>query len=177
MIIEKLLTAPTAGQFEQIKFGQNSSEDLWLKLTDNYGNIWVASFASGTNGLEKYNKIELSGNILALINDGEFYLINTKEKKQIFKPLSNYYIDFIINPSRQILCLASFTRIEIYKDLKHLKTISPESIDGIIFNGITDNEVVGQICDAGGEWYDFKLDLNELVIYWQGYMFGYKTKL
>ncbi len=79
----KFIPQPISGEYEEFHFGDTSSNNSWVKFSDDDLNEWAASFAQGWGNVA--NKIiKLKGErLFFIIAQGRGYLIDSKLKAKI----------------------------------------------------------------------------------------------
>ena len=167
---EVLKLTPISGDFEEKHFGVTDTNPLWIKFNPNDSESWIGSFASGDIGLvnEKIVEIEKTSEIGILIN-GAFYLIDKESKGLILHPEFGFFNDFEIIPKQNLIFLATFWGIYIFKDNKQIKEIRPGFIDGVRFTNRINDSLMGEIYEPGDKWIKFELDIPTLKLKWQQY--------
>ncbi|MBT6836899.1 MAG: hypothetical protein HOA61_12715 [Bacteroidetes bacterium] len=173
MNYEVLKHTPISGDFEEKHFGKIGTNPRWIKFNPIDSDCWIGSFASGDIGLinEKIDEINKTSKIGLLIN-GAFYLIDKDSRDLILHPENGFFIDFEILLDQNLIFLATYCGIYVFKDNKQIREIRPDFIDGIRFTKKIDNLLIGKICEPsnnGGEWSEFELNLHTLKIKWGKY--------
>jgi hypothetical protein len=92
----EFINTPTSGIYEQIHFGDSSSNCCWVKFTDQELSSWVASFSK--NWSEYPNEIiTIHTELYFIIAFGNGYLINPNRRKliepQIIKGITSAIFD------------------------------------------------------------------------------------
>jgi len=168
MNYEILKWTPISGDFEEKHFGMTDPKPLWIKFNTIDSECWIGSFANGEIGLvnEKIVEIEKTAKIGILYN-GAFYLIDKESKDLIFHPEQGWCVDFEIDPYQNLIFLATNWGIYILKNNELIKEIRPDFIDGVRFNNMINNVLIGEIYEPGYDWIKFELDIPSLKLKWQ----------
>lgn len=167
MKYEVLNQFPVSGEYYETHFGKYTSDSLWIKFLPDDSENWIGSFANGKLGFVN-RKIQdrSSFSKFGILNNGAFYLIDPHTKEILKIDDESYYSDFEIVPEMDLLFLASFWAIFVFKGNDMIKKISPDFIDGIVFIKRINDQIFGEISDAGNEKSDFVLDINSLKLKW-----------
>jgi hypothetical protein len=167
MTFEVLKWTPISGEFEEKHFGKTDVHPLWIKFYSISSYCWIGSFASGDIGLENEKIIDINNTSeTAVLTKGKFYVINNDSKELIMETEGGYYTDFEIVVENNLIVLATYWGISIFKNYKLIKEINPEFIDGVRFTKRTGDLLKGEIYEPGDDWYEFELNLQSLKLKW-----------
>lgn len=166
MKYEILRCTPISGDYEEKHFGKTDPYPLWIKFNPVDSESWVGSFASGEIKLINLKILEIDkSSKIGIITNGDFYLIDIDSMDLKFQYDDGDCIDFEFL-DQNLFFLATFNRIYIFKNYELIKKIQPDAIDGIRFTSKTDNQLIGEIYDAGVDWVEFQLDTRTLKMKW-----------
>jgi hypothetical protein len=172
MKYEVLKRPPLSGEFYEIHFGKTSSDSIWIKFSPTDSEDWVGSFANGKLGFINRKILDFDPHSkFAVLNNGAFYMIDPITRELLKSDDESYYCDFEIIPEMDLLFLASFWAIFIYKGNDKIKVIKPDFIDGISFTNKNNSQIIGEISDPGNEKSEFVLDINTLKLKWGDFEF------
>jgi hypothetical protein len=167
---EVLDKIPISGELSEIHFGETDPDSLWIKFCPEETENWLGSFANGKLAFNNRKILDISElSEFAILNNGAFYLVDMNSKKILMHPDETYYCDFEIIPENDLLILATFWAIFVFKANALIKEIKPDFIDGITFKKRIDNLLFGEISDPGDETSEFELDINSLKLKWGKY--------
>jgi len=167
MNYEILKKIPISGEYDEIHFGKNDVHSLWIKFYPVDSDCWFGSFASGSVGVSNVKIIEhANSSQVSILAYGAYYIVDIKSKTLIFHPTDDYFNDFKIIPDENLIFLASYYNICIFKEYKIIKKIKPDFIDGIRFKEIQNDVLLGEIYNPGIDWSDFELNIKTLRMKW-----------
>jgi len=167
MKYEVLNQTPVSGEYSEKHFGISSPDSLWIKFFPDDSENWVGSFANGKLGFVNRRIQDLSSfSKFGILNNGAFYLIDPNNKEILKIDDESYYSDFEIIPEKDLIFLASFWAIFVFKGNDMIKKISPDFIDGIVFTKRIDDQIFGEISDPDNEKSEFVLDIITLKLRW-----------
>lgn len=170
MTFEILNWTPISGEYEEKHFGQTDVHPLWIKFFPSNSLCWIGSFARGGTGFENEKICDIKDStLIAILTDGKFYIIDRDSKELLCNPEPDYFHDFEIIPENNLILLAAYFGIYIFKNFDLIKVIRPDFIDGVRFNKKANDKLYGDIYEPGDNWYPFELDLNNLKLKWRNF--------
>jgi len=166
-VLEKI---PISGELLEKHFGVTDPDPLWIKFYPDDSENWLGSFANGRLAFINRKVLDISQlSKFAVLNNGAFYLIDLNSKEILMHPDETYYCDFEFIAENDLLLLATFWAIFVFKANELIKVINPDFIDGIKFKKRIDNLLFGEISDPSDEKSEFELDINTLILKWGTY--------
>lgn len=184
MNIEILTIAPISGQFEEVHFGENFIESLWIDFNISEENHWVGCFSKEyESGINKvlYNDNEKSCCVIA---GGKCYLLNFENKNLIFETDEYPIIQSLVqtfNPDYYFL--GNFYSVYILNKNGLVKEIEPNiMVDGIYLENQEGSKIIGKIDSAENQYekpLNISIDIDSLEFdpYFEKPKLGFLTKL
>lgn len=133
MKIDFLTIVPESGKYEEIHFGENFFDSLWVEFYISEDNHWLGCFSkSYDNGLNKVIFDE-DKNTCCVVAGGKCYLINLETKEIIFEtnehPLS---VSLSQSQNPNFFYIGTYHNVMIINEKGLVKEIEPGfMVDGI----------------------------------------------
>ena len=161
MKIEILTTTPISGKFEEVHFGENFNQSLWINFNISEENHWVGCFSGEyENGINKvlYNE---NDNSCCVIAGGKCYLLNYKNKNLIYETDEYPIIQSLaqtFNPDYYFL--GNFYSVFILNRNGLIKEIEPNiMVDGIYLENQEGSKLIGKV-DSAENQYEKPLNIS-----------------
>jgi len=165
-LAEIVFEKPLAGAFEEVSFGSDKGNTLWIKFSDKDGcGEWIGRFGVGSRGPERVVKIAEPDRFF--ISAGGFaYVFDATRREIVFQYGDEFLQDIIYDTERSLIITAHYTRLCWVNH--EGKTLEERHI---AVDGIRDLKIAGRVLtglayrDYGSEKEErFWLDLDELKI-------------
>ena len=164
-LAEIVFEKPLAGAFEEISFGSDKGNTLWVKFSSKNGiNEWIGKFGVGGRGPERVIKVADPDRFF-ISAEGFAYLVDATERKILNQYANQNACDIIYDHKRQSMIVADYTQLHwIEFDGKILFS------KRIAVDGIRDLKIEGNILSGlafsnyGGVEKIFRFDLDALKI-------------
>lgn len=164
-LAEIVFEKPLSGEFEEVLFGSDSGNTLWIKFSDADGlNEWIGKFGVGGWGSGRITKVQEPDRFL--ISAGGFaYLVDATDRKLVSQFCDREARDMAYDFKRKMLIVADYTKlnwIELGKKVSFSRTIA---VDGIFDLKVEGNILTGlAIANYGDDQKKFQFDLDTLKI-------------
>jgi hypothetical protein len=164
-LAEIVFEKPLSGEFEEVLFGSDRGNTLWIKFSDLGGlNEWIGKFGVGGLGAGRVTKVEEPDRFL--ISAGGFaYLVDATDRKLISQFCDQDACDIAYDFKRKMLIVADYTKLSWIEFGQQVSFSRKISVDGIYDLKVEGNILTGlAIADYGGDEKRFKFDLDTLKI-------------
>ena len=110
-LAEQVFEKPLSGAFEEVLFGSDLGNTLWVKFSDKYGvNEWIGKFGVGGWGAARVSKVAEPDRFLVSAG-GYAYLVNATDRKLINQYCEENACDVIYDIKRELLIVAGYTEL------------------------------------------------------------------
>ncbi|MFA5618809.1 MAG: hypothetical protein WDA08_00735 [Weeksellaceae bacterium] len=163
---EILFETPQSGQFEEIHFGENFNESLWIKFIVSES-VWEGCFSKqNTNCIDKVLIDNDSLNAL-VVTGGNGYLINAKNRNLIFQTDEYPLIESAIQSYNPNFFFAStYCGVYVFNEKGLQKEIKPEfMVDGIYLDYQDNSKIITKIDSVENQYtekIEVAIDLEKL---------------
>ena len=164
-LAEIVFEKPLAGSFEELSFGSDKGNTLWVKFFDkNCINEWIGKFGDESRGSRRVIKIEEPDKFLVCAGSNA-YLVDATKRKLVNQYHNDVANDIIYDHKRKSLIVADYTKLH-WIEFGNIILFSREiAVDGIRDLKIEDNILSGlAVSNYGGEEKRFRFDLDTLKI-------------
>jgi hypothetical protein len=164
-LAEIVFEKPLAGAFEEISFGSDKANTLWVKFSDKNGvNEWIGKFGVGGSGPERVLKI-VEPDRFFISAPGFAYLVDATERKLVNQYSNRNACDITYDQNRQSLIVADYTQLHWIEFGDKVLFSRKIAVDGIRDLKIEGNVLSGfATSNYGGEEERFRFDLDSLKI-------------
>jgi hypothetical protein len=164
-LAEIVFEKPLSGEFEEVLFGSDRGNTLWVKFSDKDGsNEWIGKFGVGSFGPERVIKVAEPDSFF--ISAGGFvYLFDATKREVVYQYHNPVACDIIYDPKRQLLIVADYTQLH-WIDFGNKVLFSKQ----VALDGIRDLKINGHILTGlavenyEGHEKRFSFDLDALKI-------------
>jgi hypothetical protein len=165
-VAEIIYEKPLSGDFEELLFGSDKGNTLWVKFSDKDGiNEWMGKFGVGGQGSGRVIKI-LEPDRFFISAGGFAYIIDATTRKLIRQYRDENVLDMAYDVQKNLLITAGYTKLRWIDHENKVLTVKDIAVDGI-----RDLKIEGRILsgltykDYGDEKEQrFCLDLDKLKI-------------
>jgi hypothetical protein len=164
-LAEQVFEKPLSGAFEEILFGSDAGNTLWVKFSDKNGiNEWIGKFGVGGSGAGRVIKVAEPDRFL--VSAGGFaYLVDATNRKLVNQYCDHNTRDIIYDHKRKLLIVADYTELHWIEFENKILFSRKIAVDGIRDLKIEGNVLTGlAILDYGGKEKRFRFDLDTLKI-------------
>ena len=161
MNIEILTTTPISGQFDELHFGENFIDSLWVDFNISDEKHWVGCFSKEyETGLNKVLYQE-NNKTCCIIAGGKCYLINFETKYLIFETEEYPIIQSLVESSNpDYYFLGNFYSVYILNEKGLIKEIEPNiMVDGIYLEFQEGSKIIGKV-DSAENQYEKPLNIS-----------------
>ena len=167
-LAEIIYEKPLSGVFEEVLFGSDLGNTLWIKFSDKNGiNEWIGKFGVGGSGAGWVAKFEEPDKFV--VSAGGFaYLVDATNQKLISNFKDNNIHESIFDDKRKLIIGADYTEL-YWIDLNGRVLFSRKiSVDGIYCLKIEGNVLSGEAYRNYEKLQNFWFDLDKLeIINWE----------
>ncbi len=165
-LAEIIYEKPLSGDFDELLFGSNLGNTLWVKFSDKDGiNEWVGKFGVGGRGSGRIIKI-LEPDRFFISAGGFAYVIDATIRKLVWRYSEEDVLEMVYDVPKNLLIAADYTKLHwIDRENKVL------AVKDVAVDGIRDLKIEGRILSGlayrnyGDEKEQrFWLDLDKLKI-------------
>src|ERR1017187_799816 len=164
-LAEIVFEKPLAGAYEEISFGSDKGNTLWIKFSDKNGiNEWIGKFGVGSHGPERVFKIAEPDRFF-ISAAGFAYLVDATERKLVNQYSNRNAHELIYDQKRQSMIVADYTQLHWIEFGNKLLFSRKIAVDGIRDLRIEGNVLSGLASsNYGDEEKRFRFDLDSLKI-------------
>lgn len=161
MKIELLTIVPISGNLEEIHFGENFNDSLWIEFKISENNHWLGCFSkSNENGLNKV-LYDTNEKTCCVIAGGKGYLIDLETKNIILETDEHPLIESLVqsnNPNYYFL--GNFYSVYVLNKKGLIKEIEPDfMVDGIYLEVQDRDKIIGKV-DTAENQYERQLEIS-----------------
>jgi hypothetical protein len=165
-LAEIVYEKPLSGEFDEIPFGSDRGNTLWVKFSSKDGvSEWIGKFGDANGrGSRCATKIAEPDKFF-ITAGGIAYFIDATERKLLRQFDKKNVLDMVFDAQKNLLITADWTRLNWIDSEDKLVTSK-----GIAVDGIRDLKIEGRIlsglaiADYGGQEMRFWLDLDTLEV-------------
>jgi hypothetical protein len=158
---------PLSGAFEEVLFGSDRGNTLWVKFSDKEGiNEWVGKFGTGGFSASRVTKVEEPDKFLVCAG-GFAYLINATNRQIVDKFCNEFVYDVVYDSQNKNFVVTDGIRIRIIgagHEIWASKRIALDGIRDLKFEG----RIVSGLAEVGfkgeEEEFTFNMDTREVKI-------------
>lgn len=151
---------PVSGMYEEHDFGEGS-ERRWIKFTDSQYGEWCGKFEPGDKpGHEKILWFPDSCDFFILA-DGRGYIVNADSRKLLARTQSDMLEDAVVVPTRDMVAVTNGLTVALFGRTGDIWESERISLDGIGFDRVCDDRVIGKLNDLTDDWRDFSFHVVE----------------
>ena len=170
-LAEQVFEKPLSGAFEEVLFGSDIGNTLWVKFSDKDGvNEWIGKF--GVGGFGQGHIVKIGEPDKFLVSAGGFvYSVDATKRELVNKYCDENAQDVAYDYQRKLLIIAHWTQLR-WVDFAGKVFFSHK----IAVDGIRDLKIDGRIlsglasADYGGEEKKFRFDLEKLeILGWENF--------
>jgi hypothetical protein len=156
---------PLPGFFEEVSFGSDKGNTLWVRFHDKDGaNEWIGKFGCGCSPTMRVTKVAEPDRFVVLAG-GAAYHIDATHRTLLNQHIAAYSEDIAFDAKKNQF-IAGDVRLRIVEDGREIWTSRRISIEGI-FNMTLANRVLSGIAVVGAEGeeepFAFNLDTREFL--------------
>lgn len=178
MKVTLLGSPPISGSVLERHFDVSAGTNAWVQFDNDEQGTWVGVF--GSSGLTRFNAVapfaDDGGRTVLVIAGGQGYVVNAQSGELLRRTPWDYAQAAFVVPGRDFILVADDTRIwaadrsrdryawrrdRAWYDTDDLSPPRRVSLDGIIFDEMTGQELSGKVWEMDG-WYGFRLGLDDL---------------
>ena len=151
---------PHSGEFEEVLFGSDSGNTLWVRFSDKDGaNEWIGKFGCGWSNSMRVTKA-VSPDRFMIVAGGCAYVIDATTRKLLNQHSGAYTQDVAYDPTRNHF-IAADIRLRVIEDGREIWSSHRISIDGIHSLQVDGRVLKGRtVVGYEGEEDDFAFDLE-----------------
>ena len=158
---------PLSGVFEEMLFGSDRGNTLWVKFSDKDGiNEWVGKFGTGYYSASRVTKVAEPDTFLVCAG-GFAYLVNATNRQILNKFCNECVSDVVYDSKTENFIVTDGIRIRIIKADQEIWTSKRIALDGIRDLKI-EGRIVSGLAEVGfkgeEEKFTFNLDAREVKI-------------
>lgn len=167
MNIEILTQIPISGKYEEVHFGDNFNQSLWIEFNISKTNYWVGCFSKlYENGLNKV-LYDVNEKTCCVIAGGKGYLINIETKNIIFETDEYPLIESLVQSiSPNYYFLGNYYSVYVLNKQGLIKEIKPDfMVDGIYVESQLEGKIIGKVDSAENQYekpLPISIDLDSL---------------
>jgi hypothetical protein len=165
-VAEIIYEKPLSGDFEELSFGSDQGNTLWVKFSDKDGiNEWVGKFGDGCRGSRRIVKILEPDRFF--ISAGSFaYIIDATARKLVWQYSKENVLDIIYDVQKNLLITADYTKLHWIDQENKVLAVKDVAVDGIRELKIEGRILSGLAYRNYGDEKEqrFWLDLDEIKI-------------
>ena len=122
---------PLSGEFEEVLFGSDSGNTLWIKFSDKEGiKEWIGKFGTGGSASVRVDKVVEPDKFL--VSAGGFaYLLDATNRKLLNYHFQQFAQDVAYDPQSNRFVIADFVRLRLVESGKVVWTSKRIALDGI----------------------------------------------
>jgi hypothetical protein len=168
-IAEIIEERPLSGEFEEVLFGSDKGDTLWVKFSDKNGiNEWVGKFGVRGCGTARVIRIDEPDLFIVALRS-HAYLVNATHRKLIHEYQNDNALDITYDAKRKTLIVADHTDLHWVQFGGRTLFSRKISVDGIRELMIEGNILSGLgYANYDGEEKRFTFDLDQLkIIGWE----------
>jgi hypothetical protein len=162
-LAEIVYEKPLSGTFNEISFGSDRGNTLWVKFSDRDGiNEWIGKFGDGGRGVRRVTKIEEPDKFL-VCSGGFAYLVNATNRLLINQFCNALVVDVVYDSKTKNFIVTDGIRIRIIESGQEIWASKRIALDGIRDLKI-EGKIVSGLAEVGfkSEEEIFTLDLETL---------------
>ena len=163
-LAEIVYEKPLSGEFEEILFGSDRENTLWVRFSDKHGiSEWIGKFGCGSSTASRVTKA-IPPDKFFVSAGGFAYLIDATTRKLVNQYCEQNIRDAAYDGEKNLLIVADWTYLRWIQAGKEIfeKRIA---VDGIRDLKIEERILSGlAVINYGGEEQRFKFDLDKLKI-------------
>jgi hypothetical protein len=163
-LAEQVFEKPLSGAFEEVLFGSDRGNTLWVKFSDKDGiNEWIGKFGVGSRGAGRIVKFAEPDKFI--VSAGGFvYLIDATNRKLINHYRNDNALEIIFDIKRKSFIVADYTDLHWIEFGGKILFSRQISVDGIYDLKIEGNVLSGQAYKDYDKVQKFWFDLDKLKI-------------
>ena len=163
-LAEQVFEKPLSGAFEEVLFGSDLGNTLWVKFSDKDGiNEWIGKFGVGGSGAGRIVKFAEPDKFI--VSAGGFvYLIDATQRKLVSQYRNDNALDIIFDIKRKSFIVADYTQLHWVEFSGKTLFSRKVSMDGIYDLKIVGNVLSGQAYKDYDKVQKFWFDLDKFEI-------------
>lgn len=156
---------PLSGEFDEVLFGSDSGNTLWVRFSDKHGIIeWIGKFGCGCYSAASVTKAIVPDKFLVCAG-GFAYLVNATTRELVSRYCEPSVQDAVYDSQRNVLVVANYNQLQLIEAGKKawaserigVDVMRSLKIEGRILSGLA-------VVNYEDEESIFKFDLDELKI-------------
>lgn len=139
-VAEVVHERPAAGEYDELLFGSDRGNTLWVKFSDHYGiTEWIGKFGCGTSAAMRVTKVAEPDRFLVTAG-GFAYLVDATHRTLLNHFEDQFAQDVAFEPTRNAFVVADYVRVYLVEK-GEVVWRSPR----IALDGIRDLKIDGQL--------------------------------
>ncbi len=157
---EEFREVPTSGTYDERDFGEGDLR-CWIKFTDSQYVEWCGKFQPGAKpGHRRILWLPRSRDFFILA-DGRGYIVNADSRQLLAKTQSDMLDDAVVIPVRGVVAVTDGLTVGLFGRAGDIWESERISYDGISFDRVCDDRVIGKLNDLTDDWRDFSFHVGE----------------
>lgn len=130
-LAEVIYEKPLSGAFEEVSFGSDKGNTLWVKFSDKDGIVeWIGKFSDGGSGSRRVVKITEPDRFF--VSAGNFaYIIDATSRQLVSQYCEENVCDITYDVPRKLLIVADYTQLRWVNFEGEILTSKSIGVDGI----------------------------------------------